>query len=265
MFRGGCGVGAGGHWLLMRRQRMCWRRRWRRTGSWCCLWRSCGRRTPGCARRPRSVNAELEQVKAALAVLQRMVFGGSSERSRPGRDPGWDGGGGRAAGTGRRAPERGPGARAGRRDWSHLPRVEVIRDFEDGGYWCPQCGTSFTRLGDHVVEAAGLGGDRPGGGALPPPVPAGLPVPGPGDGDGARPVEGDRQGPVVQRVHRDAADRAVRGRAEPELAGDRAGPARRGGLAGDAGRGVRAGGSAAGPAGGGDHRAVAGLVAPARR
>jgi transposase len=36
-------------------------------------------------------DAELEQVKAALAVLQRMVFGLSSERSRPpaaGRGPG---------------------------------------------------------------------------------------------------------------------------------------------------------------------------------
>jgi hypothetical protein len=58
-------------------------------------------------------------------------------------------------------------------------------------------------------------------------------VPGPGGGDGARPAEGDRQGPVVQRVHRAAAHRAVRGRPQPELAGHRPGPAWRGHLAGD--------------------------------
>ena len=36
------------------------------------------------------------------------------------------------------------------------------------------------------------------------PVPQGVLVPGPGDGDGARPAEGHREGPVLQRVHRDA-------------------------------------------------------------
>ena len=90
--------------------------------------------------------AELERVNAALAVLQRMVSGRSSERARPdaaGRDRGDGGKGGRP---------RGPGARAGRRDYSHLPRVEVIWDFPGGGYCCPQCGVSFTRLGDHVAE-----------------------------------------------------------------------------------------------------------------
>jgi hypothetical protein len=48
-------------------------------------------------------DAELEQVKAALAVLQRMVFGRSSERARP--QPGSEAGDG--AGTGVR---RGGGA-----------------------------------------------------------------------------------------------------------------------------------------------------------
>lgn len=42
-------------------------------------------------------DAELEQVKAALAVLQRMVLGRSSEQSRP--QPG--GGAGDQAGTGK--------------------------------------------------------------------------------------------------------------------------------------------------------------------
>src|SRR5208283_1284616 len=101
-------------------------------------------------------SAELERVGAALAVLQRMVFGDSSERSRPeppapqdedGGDPAPGGAGG---GKGR---PRGPGARAGRRDYSHLPRVEVIWDFPEGGYCCPECGTPFTGLGsDHVTE-----------------------------------------------------------------------------------------------------------------
>jgi transposase len=64
-----------------------------------------------------------ERLRADLAVLQRMLFGRSSER-----------------------------ARAGRRDYSHLPRVEVTWAFGDG-YCCPECGTSFTGLGsDHVAE-----------------------------------------------------------------------------------------------------------------
>lgn len=98
--------------------------------------------------------AELEGLRADLAVLQRMVFGRSSEQSRP--EPSGDGGSGDgqggsgSRGAGRR---RGPGARAGRRDYSHLPRVEVIWDFPGGGYCCPECGTPFTGLGsDHVTE-----------------------------------------------------------------------------------------------------------------
>jgi transposase len=97
------------------------------------------------------LRAENERMSAELAVLQRLVFGRSSERARaqaPGRDG--DGGGGgaqRAGGTGGR---RGPGARAGRRDYSHLPRVEVVWDFEGGGYCCPGCGAPFTLLGDHL-------------------------------------------------------------------------------------------------------------------
>jgi transposase len=98
--------------------------------------------------------AELERVKAELVVLQRLVFGRSSERARSdasggGGDGNQDSGRVRdRAGSGR----RGPGARAGRRDYSHLPRVEVVWDFEGGGCCCPECGEPFALLGDHVVE-----------------------------------------------------------------------------------------------------------------
>jgi transposase len=98
-------------------------------------------------------DAELGRMRADLAVLQRMLFGRSSERSRP-ESPGGDDGGGdggepgrdRGSGTGKK---RGPGARAGRRDYSHLPRFEVFWDFPGGGYCCAKCGEPFTLLGDH--------------------------------------------------------------------------------------------------------------------
>lgn len=93
--------------------------------------------------------AELQSLRADLAVLQRMVFGRSSERSGPQPGPG-AGGVGRGGQQRDGGGKRGPGARAGRRDYSHLPRVEVIWDFDAGGYCCPQCGQAFTLLGDHV-------------------------------------------------------------------------------------------------------------------
>ncbi len=98
-------------------------------------------------------DAEFEKLRADFAVLQRMLFGRSSERSRPepagGGDAAGDGGQDRerGSGTGRK---RGPGARAGRRDYSHLPRFEMFWDFPGGGYCCPECGEPFTLLGDHV-------------------------------------------------------------------------------------------------------------------
>jgi transposase len=97
-------------------------------------------------------DGELDRLRADLAVLQRMLFGRSSERSRPtspGRDEtGGDGDrGDRGSGQG---VKRGPGARAGRRDYSHLPRFEMFWDFPGGGYCCPECGQPFTLLGDHV-------------------------------------------------------------------------------------------------------------------
>jgi transposase len=104
--------------------------------------------------RLRQENAELrsglEQARADLAVLQRMLFGRSSERSRPAPPgSGAAGGHGQERGSGQ-GVKRGPGARAGRRDYSGLPRFEVIWDFPGGGYCCPECGEPFTPLGDHL-------------------------------------------------------------------------------------------------------------------
>ncbi len=101
-------------------------------------------------------DAEFERMRADLAVLQRMLFGRSSEKARPeppggGDTAGDDGpaGGGDNPG-GAEGVKRGPGARAGRRDYSHLPRVEVTWDFPGGGYCCPECGEPFSPLGSHL-------------------------------------------------------------------------------------------------------------------
>ena len=99
--------------------------------------------------------AELDRMRADLAVLQRLLFGRSSERSRPEPGAGDDGAGGgeRQGGPGGSGKKkRGPGARAGRRDYSHLPRFKVVWDFPGGGYCCPECGEPFTLLGDHITE-----------------------------------------------------------------------------------------------------------------
>jgi transposase len=101
--------------------------------------------------------AEMEKLRADFAVLQRMLFGRSSEKSRPepaAGDGGGDAGGGSDGGQDRgrgssRNVKRGPGARAGRRDYSHLPRFEVLWDFPDGGYCCPECGEPFSPLSGH--------------------------------------------------------------------------------------------------------------------
>ena len=96
-------------------------------------------------------DAELEELRAGLAVLQRMLFGRSSEKSSPEPPAGGDddgGGGTRDRGNGKDV-KRGPGARAGRRDYSRLPRFEVSWDFPGDGYCCPECGEPFTPLGDH--------------------------------------------------------------------------------------------------------------------
>ena len=100
-------------------------------------------------------DAELEELRAGLAVLQRIVFGRSSEKSGPAPDGDGDdddagaGDGGKPGSGKKKQVKRGPGARSGRRDYSGLPRFEVFWDFPGGGYCCPECGEPFTLLGDH--------------------------------------------------------------------------------------------------------------------
>ena len=94
-------------------------------------------------------DAEFERMRADLAVLQRMLFGRSSEKASP-EPPGGDPAGGGDDGGASKGVKRGPGARAGRRDYSRLPRVEVTWDFPGGGYCCPECGEPFSPLGSHL-------------------------------------------------------------------------------------------------------------------
>lgn len=103
------------------------------------------------------LRAENERISAELAVLQRLVFGRSSERTRPQAATGDDEQSGHGQGPAPRQPDddrprRGPGARAGRRDYSHLPRVEVLWDFTEGGYCCPECSAPFEAFGEHAAE-----------------------------------------------------------------------------------------------------------------
>ena len=98
--------------------------------------------------------AQLAEANATIAVLQRIVFGRSSEKSGPAPDGDGDdddagAGDGGKPGSGKKQVKRGPGARSGRRDYSGLPRFEVFWDFPGGGYCCPDCGEPFTLLGDH--------------------------------------------------------------------------------------------------------------------
>jgi transposase len=98
---------------------------------------------------------QLAEANATIAVLQRIVFGRSSEKSGPapdgdsGDDDAGAGDGGKPGGRKKKQVKRGPGARSGRRDYSGLPRFEVFWDFPGGGCRCPGCGEPFTVLGDH--------------------------------------------------------------------------------------------------------------------
>ncbi len=94
---------------------------------------------------------QLAEANATIAVLQRMLFGRSSERAGPAADGDDAGAGdGEKPGSEKKRVKRGPRARSGRRGYPGLPRFEVFWDFEGGGYCCPQCGEPFTPLGTHL-------------------------------------------------------------------------------------------------------------------
>ena len=100
-------------------------------------------------------DAELEELRAGLAVLQRMLFGRSSEKSSPEPPAGGDddgGGGARDRGNGKDV-KRGPGARAGRRDYSRLPRFEVSWDF-------PGAGTAARSAGSRSAAGGSRSGEQ---------------------------------------------------------------------------------------------------------
>ena len=124
--------------------------------------------------------------------------------------------------------KRGPGVRAGRRDYSHLPRFEVFWDFRVAGTAARSAGVVHAAGRSRVRGAAGLAGDRAAGGALPARYRRALRLPGAGYGDGARPAEGDREGPFSWSVFEKGLVIGIRGArvltgGGPSAAGEAAG------------------------------------------
>ena len=114
-----------------------------------------------------SAEARVEELVEQVAVLSRMLFGRSSEKtSAGGGDPqGSDGSGEQADGSGdtdddhdddeEDRPKRGqrPGSPGhGRRDYSHLDSREEIHDVPPDQRVCPDCGRAFDALGSEGSE-----------------------------------------------------------------------------------------------------------------
>src|SRR6266496_2201428 len=141
---------------------MCWLPPSGRTGGWRRWLARFARGTRGCGRRTRGWLSVMRSRRLSLTgcgLTWRFCRGCCSGGRRSGRVrsrvPVMTGlaagsGGAALAGAGRR--KRGPGARAGRRDYSHLPRFKVVWDFPGGGYCCPGCGERFTLFGGHITE-----------------------------------------------------------------------------------------------------------------
>lgn len=109
-----------------------------------------------------AAEARLVELAEQVAVLSRMLFGRSSEKTATGAgpDPLDDGtqtspvGGDNAAGAGE-ALKRGqrPGSKGhGRRDYSHLDTREEIHDLPVGERTCGCCGRAFQVLGSECSE-----------------------------------------------------------------------------------------------------------------
>jgi transposase len=112
--------------------------------------------------RAQAAEARAAELAEQVAVLSRMLFGQSSEKSRPGPgagstdgDAGQAGGVPGAAGSGVAKPGRGqqPGGRGhGRRDYSHLETEEVVHDVAQGLRCCADCGLEFEFLGSETSD-----------------------------------------------------------------------------------------------------------------
>jgi transposase len=109
-----------------------------------------------------AAEARIEELVEQVAVLSRMLFGRSSEKTSAGagdahgsdRSGEQADGGGDTDGDGGRA-KRGqrPGSRGhGRRDYSHLDSREEIHDVPPDQRVCPDCGVEFTALGSEGSE-----------------------------------------------------------------------------------------------------------------
>ena len=110
--------------------------------------------------RAERAEARIEELPGQFAVLSRMLFGRSSEKTAAGagevQEPQGAGGSGGTDGDGDgERPRRWqrPGSRGhGRRDYSHLDSREEINDVPPDQRVCPDCGQEFTALGSEGSE-----------------------------------------------------------------------------------------------------------------
>jgi transposase len=138
------------------------------------FWRSEARRWQARAERSEAEAAQLRERVVELegqvgalfekvAELSRLAFGKSSEKQtvrRPAGQPGGEGGpdspngagqgGGRASGRGRGQQKGSRGH--GRRDYSHLPTEEQVRDVPETERVCPRCGAGYVPFGEECCE-----------------------------------------------------------------------------------------------------------------
>jgi transposase len=109
--------------------------------------------------RAERAEARISELSEQVAVLSRMLFGRSSEKTRGsgGEDEAdFEGRGGGSAGERRGQPgKRGqrPGSRGhGRRDYSHLDTREEVHDVPAGARACAGCGVAFEALDSQTSE-----------------------------------------------------------------------------------------------------------------
>jgi transposase len=115
--------------------------------------------------RAEAAEARVAELVEQVAVLSRMLFGQSSEKSRPvpgsaadspvsdslGEDGGQSGVGVAEAAKPGRGQQRGSRGH-GRRDYSHLATEEVVHDVAEGLRCCAACGLEFEFLGSETSD-----------------------------------------------------------------------------------------------------------------